>query len=90
MYKPVKAYIKKNIKLQHWEKIRKIRQKKSEFSKYVERVNQKLRLYFKYLGIKPENYLSVVAIIKDEGAYIVEWIEYHLIVGVSKFLYIRQ
>jgi hypothetical protein len=31
------------------------------------------------------HYLSVVAIIKNEGAYIAEWIEYHLLVGVSKF-----
>jgi hypothetical protein len=30
-------------------------------------------------------YLSVVAIVKDEAPYIVEWLEYHLLVGVEKF-----
>jgi hypothetical protein len=32
-----------------------------------------------------KNYLSVVAIVKNEAPYIAEWIEYHLIVGVEKF-----
>ncbi|GHU84343.1 hypothetical protein AGMMS49941_01760 [Deferribacterales bacterium] len=30
-------------------------------------------------------YLSVVAIVKNETAYIAEWLEYHLLVGVEKF-----
>jgi hypothetical protein len=29
--------------------------------------------------------LSIVAICKDEGLYILEWIEYHLIVGIEHF-----
>jgi hypothetical protein len=32
-----------------------------------------------------EQYLSIVAIVKDEALYILEWLEYHLIVGVEKF-----
>lgn len=31
------------------------------------------------------SYLSVAAIVKNETAYIAEWIEYHLLVGVQKF-----
>lgn len=34
---------------------------------------------------KFENTLSVVAIIKDEGDYIKEWIDFHILVGVDKF-----
>ncbi len=30
-------------------------------------------------------FLSVVAIMKDEGRYLAEWIEYHKLVGVEKF-----
>jgi hypothetical protein len=30
-------------------------------------------------------YLSVVAIVKDEAPYMPEWLEYHLLVGVEKF-----
>jgi hypothetical protein len=30
-------------------------------------------------------YLSVCAIVKNEAAYMAEWIEYHLIIGVEKF-----
>jgi len=33
----------------------------------------------------PPHYLSIVAILKNEGNYIAEWIEYHLLVGVTKF-----
>jgi hypothetical protein len=33
----------------------------------------------------PPHYLSIVAIIKNEAPYIAEWLEYHLIVGVTKF-----
>lgn len=32
-----------------------------------------------------ENFLSVVAIVKNEGPYIKEWINYHRLVGVEKF-----
>lgn len=32
-----------------------------------------------------EHKLAIAAIIKNEGAYINEWIQYHLFVGVSKF-----
>ena len=31
-------------------------------------------------------YLSIVAVVKNEVPYIVEWIEYHLLVGVQKFI----
>jgi hypothetical protein len=30
-------------------------------------------------------YLSILALIKNEGPYLAEWIEYHLLVGVGKF-----
>jgi hypothetical protein len=30
-------------------------------------------------------YLSISAVIKNDGAYLAEWIEYHLLVGVEKF-----
>jgi hypothetical protein len=46
---------------------------------------QSIYLFAKYCHYTPGNYLSVVAIIKNEGAYIAEWIEYHLLVGVVKF-----
>lgn len=32
-----------------------------------------------------ENDLAIVAIMKNEGSYLQEWIEYHKLVGVSKF-----
>jgi Glycosyltransferase family 92 len=32
-----------------------------------------------------QDYLSVCAIVKNEGAYIREWVEFHLLVGVEKF-----
>jgi hypothetical protein len=41
-----------------------------------------------FISKKPEdfqNYLSVVVIVKNEALYIEEWLEYHLIAGVSKF-----
>ena len=31
------------------------------------------------------NYLSVLAIVKDESLYIEEWLEYHILLGVQKF-----
>lgn len=39
----------------------------------------------KYDSTKIQDYLSIVAIVKNEGLYIREWIEYHLLVGVDKF-----
>jgi hypothetical protein len=33
----------------------------------------------------PPHYLSIVAIVKNEAQYIAEWIEFHLLVGVTKF-----
>ncbi len=35
----------------------------------------------------PKVYLSIVAIAKNEGAYIKEWIEYHKLVGVERFYF---
>jgi len=32
-----------------------------------------------------DNFLSIVAIAKNEGIYFKEWIEYHRLVGVEKF-----
>ena len=37
-----------------------------------------------YIKIR-KPYLSIVAILKNEASYIKEWIEYHRLVGVSKF-----
>ncbi|MCL2737444.1 MAG: glycosyltransferase family 92 protein [Alphaproteobacteria bacterium] len=46
-------------------------------------------LYFKNLywesRFKPKHFLSVVAIMKNEGPYLKEWIEFHRLVGVEKF-----
>jgi len=39
-------------------------------------------------SLKPSrfsNYLSVVALVKNEAEYIGEWLEYHLLQGVEKF-----
>ena len=36
-------------------------------------------------GVKYPYKLSVVAIMKNEGPYLREWIEYHKLVGVEKF-----
>ena len=33
----------------------------------------------------PKHYLSITAIVKNEGQYLKEWIEYHLLVGVEHF-----
>ena len=41
--------------------------------------------YYKYKNFKPKNYLSIVAIAKNEATYIAEWIEFHKLVGVEKF-----
>ena len=38
-----------------------------------------------YHNKQPADYLSIVACIKDEAPYLHEWIEYHKLVGVSKF-----
>lgn len=34
---------------------------------------------------KPKDFLSICAIAKNEGPYLVEWIEWHLLKGVDKF-----
>ncbi|MFS2174418.1 glycosyltransferase family 92 protein [Rhizobium pisi] len=34
---------------------------------------------------QPDHYLSCVAIAKNEGAYLDEWIQFHLLVGISHF-----
>lgn len=39
----------------------------------------------KHKDEKPENYLAVCAIAKDEGDYFEEWIEWHRKMGVEKF-----
>jgi hypothetical protein len=84
-YNGIKLYIKKKITTEQWNKLRKI---KSKFYKVIYILSicpQSLYLFIKYSRTVPKNYLSVVAIIKNEGAYITEWLEYHLITGVSKF-----
>lgn len=35
--------------------------------------------------LKPQYNLSVCAIVKDEGKYILEWLEYHIMAGVEHF-----
>ncbi len=43
---------------------------------------------FEYIFSEPKNFkydLAIVAIIKNEGRYIDEWIKYHLLVGVQHF-----
>lgn len=46
---------------------------------------QGIYLKIKYRNFKPKYYLSVVAVIKNEGQYLVEWLEFHKLVGVEKF-----
>jgi hypothetical protein len=36
-------------------------------------------------GVCVPHYLSILALVKNETAYLAEWLEYHLIVGVDKF-----
>lgn len=46
------------------------------------------RRWMRGVGKRPcdfQHYLSVVAIAKNEAAYMAEWIEYHILVGVTKF-----
>lgn len=45
----------------------------------------KLKCRIKSNHTKPEHYLAVCAIAKNEGAYFKEWIEWHLKLGVDKF-----
>jgi hypothetical protein len=42
--------------------------------------------YILHNNDKFENTLSIVVIIKNEGEYIKEWLEYHKLVGVDKFI----
>lgn len=51
-------------------------------------VKGNINIYINYLITRKKIFrdnLSVTAIIKNEGAYIKEWIEYHKIVGVERF-----
>lgn len=45
--------------------------------------------YFWRIAIEPycnpKHFISIAAIMKNEGQYLVEWIEYHRLVGVNKF-----
>ena len=55
--------------------------------RFLKKIVISIYLYAKY-GItkfSPPDYLSIAAIVKNEGLYIIEWIEYHLLHGVSKF-----
>lgn len=45
----------------------------------------KLRRRLKHDHTKPEHYLAVCAIAKDEGQYFKEWIDWHRKMGVEKF-----
>lgn len=45
----------------------------------------KLRREIKRNPIKPEHYLAVVVIAKDEGPYFKEWLDWHISKGVEKF-----
>ncbi len=66
-------------------------------SRQIERIKLRLRLeivqmlnYVRYrpkaiAEVPPEHYLSIACIVKNEGIYIREWIEYHLWAGVEHF-----
>jgi hypothetical protein len=58
------------------------RLKKNDLKEYIA-----FKYQFKHAPSPSEfaQYLSVVAIVKNEVFYIAEWIEYHLLVGVEKF-----
>lgn len=45
----------------------------------------KLKLFLKHNQTKPQHYLAICAIAKNEGPYFKEWIEWHLKMGVEKF-----
>jgi len=52
----------------------------------IKKIILSLFLALKYIRhLQTAHYLSIVAIIKNDGNYIAEWIEYHLLVGVTKF-----
>lgn len=70
IYNGIKTYIKNKLTAKQWSKLKKI--------KIISK-------YFKYIDASPKNYLSIVAIIKNEAPYIAEWLEYHLLMGVNKF-----
>ncbi|MDV0441930.1 glycosyltransferase family 92 protein [Methanorbis furvi] len=44
-----------------------------------------VRNFFKFGKRKYRDYLSIVAVIKDEAPYLREWIEFHKLIGVDKF-----
>ena len=55
--------------------------------RFIKKIFVSIYIYTRFNIIKfsPSDYLSIAAIMKNEGQYIVEWIEYHLLLGVSKF-----
>ena len=48
-----------------------------------------IRKYFKILKTdtitKFENELAIGAIMKDEGPYLKEWLNFHILIGINKF-----
>ena len=63
---------------------------KPEFIKRLKRYNLGRKMWAQERARIKSNHqyphtLSVVAIMKDEGPYLQEWIEYHRIIGVDKF-----
>ena len=56
------------------------------FLSFIKKIIISIYLYIGHHGKSSfPHYLSIVAILKNEGQYIAEWLEYHLLVGVSKF-----
>ena len=55
--------------------------------RFIRKIIMSIYLNIRYNIIRSSfpHYLSIVAIIKNEGPYIAEWLEYHLIAGVTKF-----
>lgn len=48
------------------------------------KIARQMRRIDKEFGDKCENFLSVLAIVKDESAYLAEWLEYYSLLGVDK------
>jgi hypothetical protein len=78
----IKAHLKKLFPAVIWGILSKM---KSGVLDYWLFINLKYLINLKYRNYNPKIYLSVAAIVKNEGQYIAEWIEYHLLVGVNKF-----
>jgi hypothetical protein len=84
----IKLYLKKILTERQLNILRKINGEWSKLCNYSKCLYKELRsLYLLkiYCNNTPSHYLSIVAIIKNEGPYIAEWIEYHVLVGVNKF-----